>query len=301
MTAAPRCSAWAREVGLRPQGTAPSADRWLLVDWPLPWPRDESDVEVLAPVREALAADGVRSRVQLVVPRPDATARRVVVHERSAADGGWFAGYRRRSVEVDPDELLDAARALLADPTTGDDEPAVDVLICSHGARDRCCGSAGTALAVEATARGASVWRTSHLGGHRFAPTAVVLPEGTCWAFLDGESLAAVLTRVGDAAHLAGRYRGCTALASPEAQAADAAALAAAGWPWLDGRRRAGARAVEPERDGTVRVTLEHAVGDRFEVDVREARRMPVPDCGQPLEAAKKAEPELEVVGIRAR
>ena len=52
-------------------------------------------------------------------------------------------------------------------------------------AGDRCCGSLGTALAQELLADplqlgdDVRVWRTSHTGGHRFAPTALVLPQGT--------------------------------------------------------------------------------------------------------------------------
>ena len=54
---------------------------------------------------------------------------------------------------------------------------ARDILVCTHGARDACCGKFGYGFYVEmrglAAVRGdgVRVWRTSHLGGHRFAPT----------------------------------------------------------------------------------------------------------------------------------
>ena len=48
-----------------------------------------------------------------------------------------------------------------------------DVLVCTHGTRDTCCGSLGTRLWRDLDAGGATVRRTSHTGGHRFAPTAV--------------------------------------------------------------------------------------------------------------------------------
>ena len=66
-------------------------------------------------------------------------------------------------------------------------EPVVDggsdrkLLICTHGSRDRCCGRLGTILHRSASARwpDVDVHRISHTGGHRFAPTAILLPSGT--------------------------------------------------------------------------------------------------------------------------
>ena len=45
------------------------------------------------------------------------------------------------------------------------------LLICTHGSRDRCCGSLGVKLARCLREAGADVWEVSHIGGHRFAPT----------------------------------------------------------------------------------------------------------------------------------
>lgn len=84
------------------------------------------------------------------------------------------------------------------------DEPGggpIDVLICTHGRRDVCCGKFGTALALRAEkvlrGTGVRIRRTSHLGGHRFAPTALVLPEGTLWAFADDDLLVRLIERSG--------------------------------------------------------------------------------------------------------
>ena len=52
-------------------------------------------------------------------------------------------------------------------------------LVCAHARRDACCGELGrpivTALAAVDPER---VWEVSHVGGHRFAPNTLVLPEG---------------------------------------------------------------------------------------------------------------------------
>jgi hypothetical protein len=290
----PRCADWAREAGVDPVGTAGRAAGWLLVDWPLPWPRDASEVEPLAPVHEAVRGTGIR--VQLLVPRPEAPTRSVVLHKAPDADG-WFGGYERSGREVAPADVVEAALDLLAggagDPSDG---PVTDVLVCGHGSRDRCCGSMGTGLALGALASGIEVRRTSHTGGHRFAPTAVLLPEGTSWAFLDEDALARVVHRAGTLDDLLPRYRGCTAIGSPAVQAAEREAFGDVGWGWLDHRRRG----VELG-DGQVRIEAVAPTGDQrtWEAEVAPGRLLPVPECGRPPEEAPKSEAEVVVRGFR--
>jgi hypothetical protein len=284
MAEGPRCADWAREVGVDPIGSAPTPPAWLLVDWPLPWPRDVGEVEALAPLRE------VGARVQLVLPRADDAGSSVVLH-RPARDDGWFAGYERSSRCVAPSEVVDAAVDLVSGSAV-DREQVADVLLCTHGARDRCCGSLGTALAVHALAAGIALRRTSHTGGHRFAPTAVLLPEGTAWAFLDDDALARIVARDGPLDDLLPRYRGCTGIGSPAVQAVERMAFAEVGWSWLDHRRRG----VELG-DGRVRVEAVAPDGTElsWEAQTEPGRTLPVPDCGQPLAAARKTETEVVV------
>lgn len=52
------------------------------------------------------------------------------------------------------------------------------LLVCTNAKRDRCCALTGRPLAAALAARGRPVWECSHTGGHRFAPTGVVLPFG---------------------------------------------------------------------------------------------------------------------------
>jgi hypothetical protein len=78
-------------------------------------------------------------------------------------------------------------------------EPVTEplLLVCTHGRRDRCCALDGRAL-VGAVVAGSpelapQVWESSHLGGHRFAPTALVLPSGYLYGRLDPATAVEVL------------------------------------------------------------------------------------------------------------
>lgn len=276
-------------------GTAPTARAWLLVEWPLPWPRDAGDVEALQPLAERLAATG--TRLQLVVPNADAPTRAVVVHRWSDADG-WFDGYERAARDVAPADVVANAAELVdgAPGDAGDGSDGSDVLVCGHGARDRCCGSRGTSLALAALAEGTAVRRTSHTGGHRFAPTAVLLPSGTAWAFLDDDALARIVGRRGPLDDLLPRYRGCGALGSPAVQAVERAAFAEVGWPWLEHRRRG-----IDLGDGAARVEAIAPDGTHlaWEGSTRPGRLLPIPECGRPVEEAPKHEAEVVVESVR--
>ena len=71
-------------------------------------------------------------------------------------------------------------------------EPAL--LVCTNGRRDVCCAVRGRPVAAAAHREAPTrVWEVSHTGGHRFAPTAVLLPWGQNYARIDEESTRWVL------------------------------------------------------------------------------------------------------------
>ena len=291
---AARCSALTRSLGVSPIGSAGAYDGFVLVEHPLPWGKDVGDDAGLAPVLEAIERakkPGERWRVQALVPAtPVGDDRRAIVY-RAAEDG---TGYRR--TEGPRGDIA----ALMAGP--GEVPTFQDVLICTHGRRDVCCGTAGTELWKLLSERlhvlGPSVrlWRTSHTGGHRFAPTAIVFPRGQYWAWLDAEVLRRVVHREGDVAAIAAHYRGSAAMATPALQAAEREAFVAEGWDWLDYRKWSR----EDADTGNAVIEFERPDGSRgrYDVTVTVERMMGVPICGEPIEAATKSEPDLRVTRV---
>jgi hypothetical protein len=286
-TGALRCSLWARAQELDPAGSAGSYSGYLLVDIPLPWPRDIAEVPDVEALADLLGGSGLR--VQAMVPSgPD---REVVLYRRAA--DGQRPGTSGRSLCLDGD-LRSCVSELLAGG--GESRSGRDLLVCGHGRRDVCCGSFGTDLALQ-LARGAlpgdvRLHRTSHTGGHRFAPTFIVLPEATLWAFADADLVERVLERRGDAAEVADRYRGCAVLGGARVQALEREVLREVGWDLL-GWERAGQ---ELDAD-LVRLRAVDQDGRRlaWEAEVTPGRTMPVPDCGRPIDEARKSETEWNV------
>jgi len=298
-----RCSDYARATSLSPIGTSGSYDGYLLVEIPLPWPRDAGDTAEGAALGPLIGP--LRYRLQAVVPaepKADPRERRVILHARRPGEAG-FGGYRRFESPVG-DSLTGTVAALItaaADRSGSEfDSPAVDVLVCTHGTRDSCCGKRGASLAADlaavGTRAGQNLWRTSHMGGHRFAPTFMVLPQGTVWGFADVGLVTRVMEQSGDFADVAGQYRGCPGLDGPQVQALEAQVLRRVGWRLLAAHRRGSfdgvAARLSWEEDGQT-VTWAGQVG--------RGRTLPAPACMEPASAAGKSETEWAVTGVHRR
>jgi hypothetical protein len=291
-----RCAVWTLAQGVDPIGSTPRFDALLLVEWPLPWPRDVSEIESLA-----TAAADPRATLMAVVPRTlDGDLTRVVHHRRVGTHRFVGVDHLVPRTEVPPllarlledldGEHLDWPSAVGPAPT--------DVLVCGHGRRDPCCGRWGTLLQAELDARldHARVWRCSHTGGHRFAPTAITVADGRAWAYADADLLAGVLGRSAPVADLDGHDRGTAAL-DMWGQAVERSVFEHVGWPWLDVDLSEVLTAVADDR-GSAAVTLRWTADGEDHLargDVVVTREVPVLVCGQPPEAAKKSSHELAV------
>lgn len=185
-------------------GSAPQGSRWVLVEDKGRWGAElPGETELPDPVKHWLAAlDQPHTRVHLI--RRPATTRRDQLRpgnlRRVILATTPEQPELRRMVEFDV-ELDDIPNldvdALLASADPAPTEPWW--LVCTHGNRDRCCAKWGMPMFDALRSRDPDrVWQSSHLGGHRFAPTLVTLPFGLMWGRLDVDQLdvvAAALAR----------------------------------------------------------------------------------------------------------
>lgn len=206
-----RCSALSIDEPL--PGTAPVARWWWLLEVPGAWGHDavaECDIPAVRELRST------PERRVLLVRRPGRHPA-----DSSRALRVWVAGTfpqdppTRVAVLADPAELLEwdplapPAEALEVDPQ------APVLAVCTNAKRDACCGLDGRAL-IGQLPDVSRVWECSHLGGHRFAPTALHVPSGMVYGRLDGAASLDVIA--GDIRW--DRLRGRSGL-TPELQAAE--------------------------------------------------------------------------------
>jgi hypothetical protein len=275
----PRCAVLAHALDEPLAGTAPVAPRWVCVEHRGAWPSEVAAHPEPAVRDLALRAGAVGWRLLLIrrpgrQPSPDeAMPSRVYLADTTPPHP------RITSVDVPAPELAD-----LPLPTAGADLPGAPVtepllLVCTHGRRDRCCALDGRALVAAVAPSCPDVWEATHLGGHRFAPTALVLPTGYLYGRLDPTTAVEARKAAGHGEVEPALCRGRSTW-SPAGQAAELAVR------WATGLRDAAALTVE-ERAGSDEVDVLAADGRRWVVPVRR-----VPGCGaRPTSCGAAAEP----------
>ncbi|MGI9594555.1 MAG: sucrase ferredoxin [Acidimicrobiales bacterium] len=321
-----RCVDHSRGLAVDPGGTAIRADRVILVETPLPWPKPVFGHPVLQEINAILQGSIRPIRTLAYVPPSPGPPPSAVGPEGAAADsfvptvitldrptgsgdgrGPIDAVIERRFNPSTTDELLDLGRALATDETQAIDAMAQSIeavtgpilLVCTQGSHDVCCGSEGARFAAEAEALdGLTVYRVSHTGGHRFAPTAMTLPDGRMWSDLDLDLLRQILARTGQPADVADRCRGWWGADPGPAQMAERAVFEAAGWELEDVDRSIELdQSSDRSLDGTVRCVVD--AGDRsWEVLVAPSRTVPTIACRQPGGLPAKQSVEYEIKRI---
>jgi hypothetical protein len=233
------CSVISDEAEASALGTAAVASFWVALEQNGPWGREAATQSHLDPqVGMALNRRCQEAGGRLILIRRPSTHSDAHVGrpQRVYLAGGlasrpWLL---QDSVD-DPAQLLRLPWAALADgdiaavqETVPDfvPSPIPVLLVCTNSRRDLCCAERGRPVAMEASLeRPGRVWECSHTGGHRFAPTGVLLPHGQVFARLSVTSAVAAVdasTRSEVPTELLGEAhdRGRTHL-TPPAQAAE--------------------------------------------------------------------------------
>lgn len=209
----PRCSELAAELPMA--GSAAEATAYLLLEHPGPWAHQAvAGTGWPEEVQEHLA-DPHRVRLQLI-RRPGRAPRPGVI--RAFAVYADPVAPRAVTTELaDPAELLGLDLEGLAAGHLPDwaehAEPLY--LVCTNGRRDQCCALQGRPIALALAAdHPDETWETTHLGGHRFAGTMLLLPGGWCYGRLDPEAALDAIAASERGDLVVGQLRGRTAYPS---------------------------------------------------------------------------------------
>ncbi len=268
-----RCRDASLEAGEPTAGTAPHAVGWLALEQPGPWGAKAWTASRLDPALgarvEAACATTSHPVRPVLVRRPEgsSTDERTVLVAHTAPGASWLLG-----AEVPADRLAALPWEALAVAAAAGDADVVRrelpgcvpvpplLLVCTNGKRDRCCAIDGRPVALEvAAAHPGRCWETTHLGGHRFAPTAAVLPTGSVHGRLSTATAAALLEAADRGEVLLDGARGRSTW-PPAAQAAETAVRSRTG--------ERGADALQVDAEGEDLVTVRHRDGRAWSVEV---------------------------------
>lgn len=123
-----------------------------------------------------------------------------------------------------------------------------DILICTHGSHDQCCARYGNPFyfyaqnyaqnyaenkSYDLQSNQVRIWKSSHFGGHRFAPTAIDFPQGRYYGILDQNTFPSILNYSGDIECFNKIYRGWGILPNP-LQILEKELILRLGWDWFN-------------------------------------------------------------------
>ncbi|WP_309094447.1 sucrase ferredoxin [Streptomyces sp.] len=301
------CSSVSRDSDEPVSGTAATARTWLLLEQPGPWGAKALTSSHLDPdLGRALEAAAQDTGVRIVlIRRPGRHADRRMPATRRVYVAHTVPGnvWLRTATTSDPARLLDLDFAALGRGDHGTFDAVLGgvphegdplALVCTNGKRDRCCALLGRPLAAELATSGVEgVWEVTHLGGHRFSPTVLVLPYGYAYGRAEAHLLKEVLQRARDGRVVVEGCRGRSAWERP-GQAAELAV-------------RTGTGEYAAEALGVVRttgaaphweVTVGHVDGRRWLVEVAQgAASPPRPEsCGASVLGSPA---RMDVVAVR--
>ncbi|MEL6491250.1 MAG: sucrase ferredoxin [Cyanobacteria bacterium J06555_13] len=242
-------------------GTAGHYQTYVLIECPMPWAAKVFNSKAIPPAlrryikatksdrsAQFLAIDRGRSQSAVVSDSVtllvyERTVPSAVETNRSKAPGHEsVSGYRGYEFQLDSlTQVIDCLEAHWQGDRIGQPITQQDLLVCTHGMRDKCCARFGQPFFREATRSAKQgnlpntrVWQVSHIGGHRFAPTAISLPDGRYYGRLTLSQLQSIITRSGSVEDVVRSiYRGWGLLPAP-LQVLERQLLIQNGWSWFD-------------------------------------------------------------------
>lgn len=212
-------------------GTAKTGATYVLLEWPHAWGRDVLDgstfgAELSAKLKQHLAKFDA---TLLLIRYPTREGRQIGDHHVYLvfADEGVTEVLHVNSPE-----------ALLELDMSGSGRNGASIrekpllLVCTHAKRDRCCAVKGRPVVRELAQQYPAhvgndvVWETSHIKGHRFAATLMLMPWAYSYGRMNVEAAHALIEHASQGLYFLPGNRGRGTLSAP-AQAAELAVATA--------------------------------------------------------------------------
>ncbi|ACB52410.1 DUF942-containing protein [Crocosphaera subtropica ATCC 51142] len=250
------CSVISQANQQDPIGTAGTYDHWLILElkqpWsPAMWVEDETLQPLVKTLKQLILKKGIKIRPIAIAPDRDYSQpgyARLFYYRRPSR---LFTTYEKQEFMVPQDQLIPLAVALVKSLISQSNllenwnsyrqetSQIREILVCTHANVDLACGRFGYPLYKKLRSnytgnpeKPLRVWRSSHFGGHQFAPTLIDLPQGHYWGHLTLDSLDALIDQTDRVENLRLLYRGWAGMGK-FAQIVERELWQQEGWSWF--------------------------------------------------------------------
>ena len=229
-------------------GSGSNYQTYVLIECCVPWESEAFNSKQIPQNLKDLVdeVEHSKQKIRFLLINSDRTKcanqRKVLIYDKKNQE--LFGGYEKHEFNVDSiDKVAEIVKSYLVGEVPDcetENKSSRDILVCTHGSHDMCCARYGNPFYAEAVALASElglddvrIWKSSHFGGHRMAPTAIDLTDGRYYGNLDRTSFKFILTRTGDIECLNKVYRGSGVLLSP-IQVLERQLIMLYGWDWFN-------------------------------------------------------------------
>ncbi|MEA5572605.1 sucrase ferredoxin [Calothrix sp. UHCC 0171] len=254
------CSDNSQKLGEDIIGSAANCQAYILIECPPPWVSDAFNSKWVPSNLKSLVEEVKKARLPikfLLIANNlshKSSSTTLLIYQRKE---GLGSGYRKQEFNLPSiEDVTPIIRAWLWGKLPICDLEAHvtrDILVCAHGSHDRCCARYGnpfyfyaSEMIADSHLDNVRIWKSTHFGGHRFAPTVIDLPEGRYYGRFEKDDFKSVLMHSGDIECLSKIYRGWGIL-PPEIQVLERELILRYGWDWF--KYKVTGRIVEQSQD----------------------------------------------------
>ncbi|MGI9553879.1 MAG: sucrase ferredoxin [Thermodesulfobacteriota bacterium] len=190
------CKDSSSNAGEHLYGTVPRIEHWFLLEYGGNWSKDSLD--------GSSVPQGVKNELNKLLK--EFPKSRLQLIKSDDTDGSNICFYYINSTEFEPKTYKfvlsgyeDLPELDLSDLMENGEivDSATDeklALVCTHGAYDSCCGKYGVQVYNELKLIDElTVWKTTHVGSHRFSANMVMLPEGVYYGRVSPGNLGEII------------------------------------------------------------------------------------------------------------
>ena len=292
------CSNYSININESPIGSASNFDKYLLIGVPTPWKSEITESEKFPKkIKSLLEKNSNLLETTKILGfntedrYDDINKTHIILFAKTKGNFEKFEKFEFLSDQKNLEKLiLHLLNSNYKNHSSkiNQNNNSRDLLICIHGARDTCCASIGYPIYEKILSSQQSskinVFQVSHIGGHRFAPNIIDMPDGRNWVKISKDSIDEFIDQKKPMNSFKENYRGWTILKNGFEQIAEREVFSIEGWDWINKKIISIQTLETTNLLNSKLIEIKYANSDgtknkKIHVEVKKTKKLPVLKC----------------------